>query len=246
MSVRSPEKNADLGSQRVQFDRETQQAYKSQAYVKFGETLYMDRFLDSADPEKRARSKEIQLKLNTARDRIQRLTQGKVRPRTKRIIRMRAYCSSVTQHAPFAPALGAAAEFLSKQDALQLHDATPDLSARLRTEQQLVTAQLERERETVAKLKGELEDLWKHDADAAYELTSVFIHRGSSPSFGHYFFYSRNLPDRPDEWFKYNDSSVSVVSKDEVFADTTGSNANPYMVRFALLREIGLLTVDVS
>ena len=64
-----------------------------------------------------------------------------------------------------------------------------------------------------------------------YELTSVFIHRGSSPSFGHYFFYSRNLPSEPDSWFKYNDSDVSAVSKDEVLADTTGSTANPYMVR---------------
>ena len=63
----------------MQFDRETQQAYKSQAYVKFGETLYMDRFMDSGDPDKRARSKEIQLRLNVLRDRIQRLTQGKVR-----------------------------------------------------------------------------------------------------------------------------------------------------------------------
>ena len=64
----------------------------------------------------------------------------------------------------------------------------------------------------------------------AYELTTVFIHPGSSPSWGHYFFYSRNLPDHPESWFKYNDSDVSKVSKDEVLADTTGSTANPYMV----------------
>jgi ubiquitin carboxyl-terminal hydrolase 25 len=67
-----------MSLQRVQFDRETQQAYKSQAYVKFGETICMDRFLDSADPEKRTRSKDIQMRLNASRDRIQRLTQGKV------------------------------------------------------------------------------------------------------------------------------------------------------------------------
>ena len=65
--------------QRAQFDRETQQAYKSQAYVKFGETLYLDRFLDGADPEKKARSKAIQTELNTCRDRILKFTQGKVR-----------------------------------------------------------------------------------------------------------------------------------------------------------------------
>lgn len=69
--------------QRVQFDRETQQAYKSQAYVKFGDTICLDRFLDIADPEKRARSKDIQSKLNTSRDRILRLTHGKVSYRFK-------------------------------------------------------------------------------------------------------------------------------------------------------------------
>lgn len=66
--------------QRAQFDRETQQAYKSQAYVKFGETLYLDRFLDGADPEKKTRSKAIQAELNACRDRIQKFTQGKVSP----------------------------------------------------------------------------------------------------------------------------------------------------------------------
>lgn len=125
---------------------------------------------------------------------------------------------------------------MSKQP--ELVGVTPDLIARLSTEQGLVVSQLEQERASAAKLKQELEDLWKRDTEAVYELTSVFIHRGSSPSFGHYFFYSRNLPSNPDQWFKYNDSTVSLVSKEEVFADTTGSTANPYMVRrfeFAIL-----------
>ena len=40
------------------------------------------------------------------------------------------------------------------------------------------------------------------------------------------------LFETPDSWFKYNDSEVSVVSKEEVLAYTTGSIAtNPYMVR---------------
>jgi ubiquitin carboxyl-terminal hydrolase 25/28 len=64
--------------QRVQFNRETLQPYKSQAYIKFGETLYMDRFLDDAKPEKRARAKEIQARLTVCRDRIQALTQSEV------------------------------------------------------------------------------------------------------------------------------------------------------------------------
>ncbi|THH27938.1 hypothetical protein EUX98_g6252 [Antrodiella citrinella] len=198
--------------QRVQFDRDTQQAYKSQAYVKYGETIYLDRFMDSASPEKRARAKAIQTRLNACRDRIYKLTQGK--------------------HAPFAPALGGVADFLEKQDAFHLEEVDDDFIAIVRAENEFVTSQLETERADAVKLKEELEAVWKDDVAAAYELTSVFIHRGSSPSWGHYFFYSRHLPDKPDSWFKYNDSDVSVVPKEEVLADTTGSTANPYMLVF--------------
>ncbi len=83
-------------------------------------------------------------------------------------------------------------------------------------------------------LKTDLEAIWQDETEVAYELTSVFIHRGSTPTFGHYFFYSRHLPDHPDEWFRYNDSDVSVIPKEEVLADTTGSTANPYLVRLQL------------
>jgi len=105
-----------------------------------------------------------------------------------------------------------------------------ELFTSLKHEAMFAKEELEEERRHAAELKLQLEDIWKNESQALYELTSVFIHRGESPSWGHYFFYSRNLPDHPDEWFKYNDSDVSVVSKDEVLADTTGSTANPYLV----------------
>lgn len=187
----------------------------------------MDRFLDSSDPDKKARAKLIQSGLTACRDRIQRLTQDKV-GFCKR--RNRFSLLTSTQHAPFAAALGNAADFLSKQNILQLPEADEDLISLLRSEEEVVTKQLEEERAKATQLKTQLEDVWKYDKIAVYELTSVFIHRGYSPSWGHYFFYSRNLPDKPDSWFKYNDSDVSVVSKDEVLADSTGSTANPYMV----------------
>ncbi len=104
------------------------------------------------------------------------------------------------------------------------------LLQQLNDEQGRVRDEIDRLRVRIDALKNDLESLWKDSTEAAYELTSVFIHRGSSPSWGHYFFYSRHLPGNPDSWFKYNDSDVSVVSKDEVLADTTGSTANPYLV----------------
>ena len=215
--------------QRVQFDREQLQAFKSQAYVKFGETISMDRFLENSDPEKKKRSNEIQAKLNWCRERIRQLTEAKVPlmfstwPETRLTV--------TQQHRPFDVALTETCDFLSRSTVNPLPGVDQEFLASLRYEAMFSKKELEEERRQAAELKVQLEDIWKNESQALYELTSVFIHRGESPSWGHYFFYSRNLPDQPDEWFKYNDSDVSVVSKDEVLADTTGSTANPYLVR---------------
>jgi len=199
--------------QRVQFNRETLQPYKSQAYVKFGETIFMDRFLDSIDPQKKAKSKSIQAALDSRRERLRLLTEHK--------------------HAPFGASLASTLSFLTKQENIVPPQLDEELVAQLNNEQETVKVEIEELRGEIVQLKEELENVWKDDTTFPYELTSVFIHRGSSPSFGHYFFYSRHLPDKQDEWFKYNDSSVSEVSKDEVLADTTGSTANPYLLVFA-------------
>jgi len=124
-------------------------------------------------------------------------------------------------------------DFLSRDTLNALPGVDQELLTSMRYEAMYAKKELEEERRQAAELKLQLEDIWKNENEASYELTSVFIHRGESPSWGHYFFYSRNLPDHPDEWFKYNDSDVSVVSKGEVLADTTGSTANPYLLVFA-------------
>ncbi|KAJ7040245.1 hypothetical protein C8F04DRAFT_1082915 [Mycena alexandri] len=197
--------------QRVQFNRDTLQPYKSQAYVKFGETIYMDRFLDSADPQKKARSKEIQAELTICRERIRTLLSSK--------------------RGPSATTLKHLERFFSKQE--RTADIDDELVLELRSEQENIEHQIDVLRIRIDELKDALEELWRDSTDAPYELTSVFIHRGSSPSWGHYFFYSRHLPDDPDSWFKYNDSDVTVINKSEVLADTTGSTANPYLLVFA-------------
>ena len=97
-------------------------------------------------------------------------------------------------------------------------------------DQVILGNELEDLRSRISVLKAELEELWVDETRAEYELTSVFVHRGTGPSFGHYFIYQRWLPDHGDEWFKYNDSSVTMVDKSEVLADTTGDTANPYLV----------------
>jgi len=198
--------------QRVQFNRETFEPYKSQTYINFGELIYMDRFLDSADPEKKLRSKAVQAELTACRERLRALTQGTSGP-------AQLYLSNTL-------------EFLAQQEAtsLPLEDG---LVISLNEEREVLKTELEELRARTVKLKVDLENIWQNDAEAAYELASVFIHRGSQPTFGHYFFYSRHLPNQPNSWFKYNDSEVTEVTKDEVLADTTGQTANPYLLVFA-------------
>ncbi|KIK71437.1 hypothetical protein GYMLUDRAFT_52515 [Collybiopsis luxurians FD-317 M1] len=204
--------------QRVQFNRELLQSWKSQAYVKFGETLYMDRFMDTADPEKRKRSKAIQDELNSCRERLKLLTQGKA------------------NNILFSQALETTSKYLAGEGSflasLDIPLSHSQLSS-LQSESSYLQAEIAHLRNRIPQLKAELEDIWRDEKSVAYELTSVFIHRGSSPSFGHYFLYSRNLPDKPDEWFKYNDEEVTEITKEEVLKDTTGETANPYLLVFA-------------
>ena len=152
------------------------------------------------------------------------------------------------QDGPYLSSLEHTKGFLSKIDA-EGSMVDDDLIMQLDAEQHDLKSEMDNLRERIDRLKEELEALWRDSTEMAYELTSVFIHRGSSPSWGHYFFYSRHLPENPDSWFKYNDSDVTVVSKEEVLADTTGSTANSYLVCSLLLRWtslVGLMVVRSS
>ena len=134
------------------------------------------------------------------------------------------------QDNPFTTSLDNTRNFLNKLQSESIPGIDSEILRGMDIEKGRIHAEIDRLRARTDMLKQELESIWSDCAEAAYELTSVFIHRGSTPSWGHYFFYSRHLPEAPDSWFKYNDSDVTVVSKEEVLADTTGSTANPYLV----------------
>lgn len=189
----------------------------------------MDRFLDDTNPEKKAHAKKLQHELMRCRDRLRLLTEEKVLTVSFSCI-IASHIPSSLQPVTYHSALTDTCNFLSKFE-LSNEDMDDETISELLAEPPLIEDEISSLRTEEASLKAELELLWADDKQAEYELTSVFIHRGSSPSFGHYFFYSRHLPSNPDSWFKYNDSEVTEVTKQEVLADTTGSTANPYLVR---------------
>lgn len=119
---------------------------------------------------------------------------------------------------------------MSNPHCVELPGATNSLVSAVLLEKDHITREIAECRARAAELKAQLEAIWADESRAEYELASVFVHRGPTPTFGHYFIYQRWLPDHKDEWFKYNDSDVSLATKEEVLADTTGSTANPYLV----------------
>jgi ubiquitin carboxyl-terminal hydrolase 25 len=79
--------------------------------------------------------------------------------------------------------------FLSKLEFL-VPGLDTELLDQVANERELLKSEIEHLRVRAKVLKGELENIWQDETKVAYELTSVFIHRGSSPSWGRYFFYS--------------------------------------------------------
>jgi ubiquitin carboxyl-terminal hydrolase 25/28 len=127
-------------------------------------------------------------------------------------------------------ALAVTASFLAQDHGIIFDSINTDVIDQIRDEVTMVADELILLGKKTRELKARLEEVWVDSAEVEYELTSVFIHRGNSPTFGHYFFYARHLPHFPDRWFKYNDAEVTEVPNEEVFADTTGQTANPYWV----------------
>ncbi|KIY73387.1 cysteine proteinase [Cylindrobasidium torrendii FP15055 ss-10] len=197
--------------QRVQFDRERLQSWKSQAYVKFSDTLYMDRFMEDAPAEKKSQTRILEDELYSCRERLSTIQNGKNGSFDNAIANTSAFFRDSESSKVF---VGIDEEFLTVSNA----------------EAASIKAQVVELQQRISSLKQQLEQVWQDEQKVVYELTSVFIHRGATPTFGHYFFYSRHLPDKPDEWFKYNDAEVSPISKEDVFADTTGQTANPYLL----------------
>lgn len=87
----------------------------------------------------------------------------------------------------------------------------------------IIQTNLERIEELRTKIKNQYNDYTK----LAYKLHAVFIHQGQA-NYGHYWIYI--LDHEENQWWKYNDSTVSKVNESEVYHDTSGSTANPYFL----------------
>lgn len=197
--------------QRVQFDRVNFRPFKSLALLKFDETMYMDRYLDTSDPEITAKRRQVwawKVMLNDVNAQLERLTARQSNGMT------------------IKDTLAATRDWLKTSSEPELSVSTETLETIEKQVEKLAneTTELQQKREDlVYKIKNQFQDMKKY----GYRIHSVFVHRGQA-TFGHYWIY---INDHKNGIFrKYNDEYVTEVPYSEVFDDSEENTATPYFL----------------
>lgn len=221
--------------QRVQFDRATLRTYKSNEFLRFHERIYLDRYMDGArtDPSFISRFEAHKQEMNALRQNINN----------------EAYLAGLDMNYNYVgtPQVQIISDLIaSYQRKLEPSDwTTLDITDEFETGFRQDATKL---RNAIEVLNGTLAQLKKNQNDAflryralnnethpvnskyyqvEYRLHAVFMHKGSA-NYGHYWVYIRDWKE--GVWFKFNDDHVVTVPDSDIFADTSGSTANPYYI----------------
>ncbi|KAF3939283.1 hypothetical protein ABW19_dt0209123 [Dactylella cylindrospora] len=190
--------------QRVQFNRETKQPYKSNAPLHFGEKIFLDRYMASDDKALLARReqswkwKEELEKLERRRAELLVKVEGLELPEMMEATRM--YLEEIDQ-------------IMGEEDDMIV--VPPNLLVSLEENKDRVTAELrdvkDRIKELTSNIAQQFTDLRKY----GYRIHSIFIHKGSV-NFGHYWIYIYDY--QAGVYRKYNDGSVTKpIDDDEMY-----------------------------
>lgn len=175
--------------QRVQYDRARQCVVKNQAPLDLPDTLYLDRYMEG--------SSALHTATHTRRQRLMQLRE--------RVCALDKAASVLSGLDAALPRLATAGDEL----ATLVGEHEPGT---LQNEAQRVRCEAEACRAEMAELRAANEAAWRDEQHRAYDLTSVFMHRGEA-THGHYFL---NQWDRErGAWLSLNDARVTPISRDE-------------------------------
>lgn len=202
--------------QRSLYDREKKVAFKSTNHLRLEETIYMDRYMDSDDPELLKRRREC----------------WQWKQEILALEKRKAQLASSDLGMNVPEVLEALQGYLRQISSLEEPDQIEYPPSLIQDLEQFA----KEAREESESLESKIRDLQTNIAsqfndlrEIPYRLHSVFIHRGSHTS-GHYWIYVYDF--RKELWRKYDDGAVSEV-KDvtEIFEQDRASRpATPYFV----------------
>lgn len=198
--------------QRVLFDRERLMAYKSIEPIPFGEDIYLDRYLDTEDPDILKKRLEVyEWKQEIKNLQVQRDDIRQQDPVTKLSIldSLQAtikYLVDVVQPSP---------ELSIKQETIDT----------LKMQVEMIQTKLRGIDNKIGSLQHQISEQFQDYKNVGYTLFAIFIHRGEA-SHGHYWIYIRDM--ERNIYRKYNDDTVTEVPISEVLNFAEGNTATPY------------------
>ncbi|PWY88489.1 ubiquitin carboxyl-terminal hydrolase [Aspergillus heteromorphus CBS 117.55] len=209
--------------QRVQFDPMTKRSFKSTHHLGLKETIYLDRYMDTQQPEFVSRRQQCWQWKNSLKD---------LEARRAELLRELESDGQDT-----AALLGSAREVLEDlvsmkeepdiaQDAI---DIKPGILPELDQLSQIAKADLNYIEDQIKNTQTMISSQFADYKNLAYRLYAVFVHHGSV-SFGHYYIYIFDFNRKV--WRKYNDEYVTEVQNlDEIFSDEGQHNPpTPYFL----------------
>jgi ubiquitin carboxyl-terminal hydrolase 25/28 len=195
--------------QRVDYDLENLRPYKITDQLPFPETIYMDRYMETDDPEVALKHQQViewKAELKTLRE------------RREKLLKKNSYGLS------YKESLKAMSIWLNTEDlcAKETRETIEKVVAKIDEE---LTQIYEKTKDLENKIDHQFDHMKKH----GYSIFAIFIHRGEA-SYGHYWIYIR---DRQNNVYrKYNDDIVTEVTLSEVFNFDEGNSATPYFLGY--------------
>jgi ubiquitin carboxyl-terminal hydrolase 25/28 len=202
--------------QRTAWNKGTGAGSKNSNPVVFPETIYLDRYMDSEDPDSALMKRRRQAwKWKAELGALQ--------------VRQRAL--QVTEAEMSVPdALAETKKFINELQEQEIEgiDIEPELPDLLEARLEEVVQELEFVSHKIEVIKGKLHEQFTNMRQYEYKLQTVFIHRGEAGG-GHYWIYLYDFEN--DIWREYNDEHITVISdRRRVFEHTNGGT--PYFLAY--------------
>lgn len=198
--------------QRTQFDVALKRTYKSINHLELFQTIFLDRFLDddvdSSLMGRRREAWEWKKELAALEARQEELSETKDHPNASQILSEAHEVLISLQHSQSSKP--------SSEDDTSSITVLPTTISSLEQLSASASRELAKITSQITDLRQKIQTQYTDLRQYPYSLHSIFVHRGTS-SFGHYWIYIYDFVK--EIWRKYNDSTVTEVSHDEVFRD---------------------------
>ncbi|KAL4938145.1 hypothetical protein BDV06DRAFT_61519 [Aspergillus oleicola] len=209
--------------QRVQFDSVKKRSFKSTHHLDLKEMIYLDRYMDTRQPEILNRRKQCWEWKDTLR---------KLEARRAELLRQ-TESDGLSTAALLSNARDIVTDLSGMKDnpdtARDAIDVDPQLASELDRLAQASQSELEHLEQEIKNTQAMISSQFVDYKHLPYRLYAVFVHHGSV-EFGHYYIYIFDF-DR-NVWRKYNDTYVTEVRDlDEIFKSTDRHNPpTPYFL----------------